>query len=68
MFWACFGFGIRTVLVLLEKDPDSARGGVTARVYRDVLDQYLPSILDYDSIFMQDNAPIHTAHIIREWF
>lgn len=68
MFWACFGFGCRTDLVVMEGDQNARRGGVTALVYREVLTEYLPTILEYDSIFMQDNAPIHKAHIIRDWF
>jgi hypothetical protein len=68
MFWAAFGHGSRTVLVPMKGDPEARRGGVTARVYREILDQYLPPILGIGSIFMQDNAPIHTANIIKEWF
>jgi hypothetical protein len=68
MFWACFGFGCRTDLVVIEGDQNAKRGGVTAKVYLEVLDEYLPTILEDDSIFMQDNAPIHKAHKVRDWF
>jgi hypothetical protein len=54
--------------VPIDGDPESARGGVTARVYKAVLDKYLLLILGIRSIFMQDNAPIHRAYIIRNWF
>ncbi len=67
MFWAAFGYGVRTQLVPIDGDPEAPRGGVTARVYREVLDRHLPPILDFGSIFMHDNAPIHKAHIIRDW-
>ena len=67
MFWAAFGYGIKTELVIMAGDPESARGGVTARVYHEVLDQHLKPILGLGTIFMHDNAPIHTAHIIRDW-
>jgi transposase len=67
MFWAAFGYGVRTQLVPMEGDPEAPRGGVTARVYREVLDRHLPPILGFGNIFMHDNAPIHRAHIIREW-
>lgn len=67
MFWAAFGFGVRTALVPMEGDPESAKGGVTARVYKEVLDEHLLPILQYGAIFMHDNAPIHTAHTIRDW-
>jgi hypothetical protein len=32
MFWAGFGYNIYTELVPLDGDPDSRRGGVTAKV------------------------------------
>ena len=63
-----FRSGIRSNLVVMEGDQNAKRGGVTAQVYREVLAEHLPTILDFDSIFMQDNAPIHKARIIREWF
>jgi hypothetical protein len=34
----------------------------------DVLHEYFPTILEYNSIFMHDNAPIHKAHKIRDMF
>ena len=68
MFWAAFGHRKRTNLVTMKGDPESARGGVTARRYIEVLEEYLPTILEFDSIFMQDNASIHTAYSVQEWF
>ena len=52
MFWACFGFGCRTDLVVMEGDQNAKRGGVTAKVYLEVLEEYLSTILEHDSIFM----------------
>jgi transposase len=68
MFWAVFGYRKRTNLVAMRGDPDSACRGVTAQRYIEVLEEYLPTILDYDSIFMQDNSSIHTAYIVQDWF
>jgi hypothetical protein len=68
MFWACFSFGARTDLVVMEGDQNAKRGGVTARVYIEVLREYLPMILEHDSIFMQDNALIHKAHKVTAFF
>ncbi len=42
MFWAVFGYGIRSQLVPMDGDLESAKGGVTAQVYKDVLANYLP--------------------------
>ncbi|CZT06977.1 uncharacterized protein RAG0_12547 [Rhynchosporium agropyri] len=54
--------------VYLMEGDQNARRGVTARVYIEVLEEYLPTILDSDWIFMQDNARIHKAYLVREWF
>lgn len=67
MFWAGFGYDIRTELVALQGDPDSARHGVTSRVivalYREVLDRLIDPT--QGDIFMHDNAPVHTARTVR---
>ena len=68
MFWAAFGFGIRSDLVIMEGDQNAKRGGVTAKVYLEVLAEHLPTILEHDNIFMQDNAPIHKAHKVTDFF
>jgi len=68
MFWAAFGFGCRSDLVVIEGDQNAKRGGVTAKVYLKVLAEYLPTILEHDSVFMQDNAPIHKAHKVTAFF
>jgi transposase len=52
----------------MEGDQNAKRGGVTAKVYIEVLREYLLTILEGDSIFMQDNAPIHKAHKVRDFF
>ncbi|CCE35402.1 uncharacterized protein CPUR_06831 [Claviceps purpurea 20.1] len=65
-----FGGGIRSgnqgPLVVLPGDPDSKRGGVTSAVCCDHLEKYFPTMLDGDTIFMHDNAPIHTAKMVKE--
>jgi transposase len=55
-------------LVTIKGDPDVPYGGVTAKRYIKVLTKYLPTILDIDSIFIQDNASIYTVHLVRNWF
>ena len=68
MFQAAFGYGIRTSLVPIEGDLEAPKGGVTARVYQAVLDRYFPPILGLRNIFIQDNALIYKAYIIRDQF
>jgi transposase len=65
MLWASFGHNIRTGLVPLDGDPESARGGVTARVIVEVYRAYLPTILQPGDIFMHDGASVHTARIVK---
>lgn len=67
MFWAAFGHGKRTNIVVMKGDPEAARGGVTARRYIEIIQEYLPTILDFDSIFMQDNSSLHTAYLTQGW-
>ncbi|KAL8300796.1 hypothetical protein RB597_005700 [Gaeumannomyces tritici] len=67
MFWAGMRHGLKSNLVPLEGDPLAPKGGVTARIYIEVLQEYLPTLLDFDTIFMQDNAPIHKARATLEF-
>jgi hypothetical protein len=62
MLWAAFCQDLRTGLLPLDGDPDSARGGVTARVIVEVYRAFLPTILREGDIFMRDGASVHTAH------
>ena len=68
MFWAAFGFKCKSNLVVIEGDKDAKRRGIIIKVYIKVLREYLPTILEYNSIFMQDNAPIYTAYKVIEFF
>ena len=61
-------FRCKSDLVVIEGDKDAKRGGITAKVYIKVLRKYLLIILEHDSIFMQDNALIHTAYKVTEFF
>lgn len=65
----CFGGGFKfdqqSPLVPLTSDGPSAGGGITATVIKQLYMEQLPGLLSNRDIFMQDNAPVHTAHIIR---
>jgi hypothetical protein len=56
MFWATFTWDRRTDLVTMIRDPAAKRGAITAQAYCVVLDEYLPTVLDANSIFMHNNA------------
>jgi hypothetical protein len=68
MVWGAFSAGQRSELVFMPGDPESKRGGVTSAVYLEVLEDQLPTMWEPGLEFMQDNASIHTARIIRAWF
>lgn len=69
MVWACFGGdGRKSQLLFCPGDPDSKKGGVTAAVHLEILEEELPTLWELGLISMQDNAPIHKAYIIRDWF
>ena len=53
---------------MIEGDKDAKRGGITTKVYIKVLREYLPIILEHNSIFMQDNALIYKAYKVIEFF
>lgn len=55
----------------LFRDPDAERTGATGRVIEDLYCRILPILLvnqDSTSIFQHDNAPTHTAHVVRDAF
>ena len=65
MVWGCFSKNNLGPLVKLK-------GKITATVYMNVLENYLlPFINNLDDqenfIFQEDNAPIHTAKVVKSW-
>jgi len=52
MFWAGIKYGKKSNLVPLNGDPNSKYGGVIAPVYVELLEEYLPTMMDPDIIFM----------------
>jgi len=68
MVWGAFyGNGNQSPLVIMERDPETKCNGYSAVSYMDTLDKGLVPIYEPGQIFMQDNAPIHTAIRVRDW-
>jgi len=67
MFWGAISWKKRTALIDLHGDPEAKRGGVTGQVILETLQEALPTICEPGSIFVQDNAPTHTAKIVTNW-
>jgi len=63
MFWAGFGHNIRTDLVTMIGNPESARGRVLARPVVETFDRYHRDFIRLGDIFMLDNASVYTARI-----
>ena len=69
MVWAAFSGALgRSSLYVMDRDAESKKGGYSARSYLEVLEENIPRCYDFGLTFMQDNAPIHTARIIKKYF
>ena len=68
MVWGCFWGSGRTDLYILDRDFESKKHGYSANSYIEVLDAELAGHHQPGLLFMQDNASIHTAHKVRDWF
>lgn len=69
MFWAVFsGSGRRTGLIPLFPI-DEIGGGINRWVILETYQRVLPTLINgvEGAIFMQDNAPVHTAYVVRDW-
>lgn len=67
MVWGAIWIGGRSDLVIMDR-AEEGRGGYTADSYIDVLERTIEACWQPGQIFMQDNAPIHTARKVRQWF
>ena len=68
MVWGCFWGGGRSSLYLMDRDFESAKHGYSANSYIEVLDAQVPRHYTSDKWFMHNNASIHTAYKVKEWF
>jgi hypothetical protein len=62
--WGCIGYGWKSKIVRLD-------GRVNAEVYRSILEENLIAELDKqnwtDKTFITDNAPWHTAKLVKDY-
>jgi transposase len=68
MIWGAIWIGGRSDIAFMRRDETSKKNGYTALSYVELLDEHLPNCWEPGRIFMQDNAPIHKAGIVRRWF
>jgi hypothetical protein len=58
--------GGRSDLFIMNRDEASKKNGYSARSYLEVLNDQLPIIYSPGMTFIQDNALIHTAEIVKQ--
>ena len=68
MVWAAFWGDDRSDLYKLARDFAAKKMGYSANSYMELLNDNLLGIWQPGLIFMQDNAPIHKAKKVMEWF
>jgi hypothetical protein len=68
MIWGAIYGDRRSDIVIVDRDPDSEKSGYTANSFVAVLNDQIPRIWQPGMIFMQGNALIYTAKIIKKWF
>ena len=67
MLWAAIYGSYRSPLVFLERDFESKKMGYSSASYIKILEDNLSDIILPDTIFMQDNAPIHKSKATMDW-
>lgn len=68
MIWAAIWGDGSTEIYQMSRDEASTGRGYSSQSYLELIRDYLPAIWRPGMEFMQDNAPIHTARIIKDWF
>src|SRR2546423_11522484 len=68
MIWGAIWIGGRSDVMMMVRDEASPKKGFSRYSYLEVLEEAIPSCWQPGQIFMQDNAPIHTANVIQEFF
>ena len=68
MIWTCFeDDDQKSDLVFMSDDSDAKQKKIISAVYLKILKKQMPTLWESDLIYMQDEASIHTAHIIKKW-
>jgi hypothetical protein len=68
MIWGAIWIGGCSDVIMMVRDENSPKKGYSRFSYLDVLEEAIPTCWQPGQIFMQDNAPIHTAQVVKEYF
>ena len=68
MIWACFeDDDWKSDLVFMSDDSDAKQRKITSAIYLKILEEQMSTLWESGLIYMQDEASIHTADIIKRW-
>ena len=60
--------GGRSDVIMMQKNETTVKKSYTQSSYIQVLEEAIPRCWQPGQIFMQDNAPIHKAGAVKQWF
>ena len=68
MIWTCFeNNSQKSDLIFMSDDSEAKQKEVISAVYLKVLKEQMSTLWESDLIYMQNEASIHTACIIKKW-
>ena len=68
MIWTCFeNDSQKSDLVFMSDNSEAKWEKITSAVYLKILEEQISMLWESDLIYMQDEASIHTACIIKKW-
>lgn len=67
MIWAALRADGRIKLIFCDDYLTDYSEKITAKVYLQILQEIIPEIYEPGDLWIQDNAPIHNAYIIKDW-
>lgn len=68
MFWAGIWYGGRTPLIVMNRDPTAKHRGYSAQSIIWAFEEAGEDVFNQGLLFQQDNAPIHNASTVSQWF
>ena len=68
MIWTVIHDDERSDLIRLSRDFEAKKKDYSTNSYLEILNEHLLKIYRSDMTFQQDNALIHTAKKVKQWF